>query len=130
MVTVWRNQSLIMNRKQTVDLIHENSKELELINHQRRLWLFASSVVFSSIIILVFAWDWLEGLHSKSIWWVIISLMLILSVNWWYWTMRVILKLLHHQKIEFHIIHELVEDIKELKKDIKVFAPKDVDKDK
>lgn len=97
----------------------EHNKDLQEINNQRRKWLLASSAVFSGIIILIFAWDWIDQIHSKSIWWVIVSLMLILSVNWWYWTMRVVSRLMHHQKVEFGLIIELVRDIREIKADVK-----------
>lgn len=119
-----------MIRPKTKKLIEENTKDLEKINQQRRWWLLASSFVFTGIIMLIFAWDWLEGLHSKSIWWVIVSIMLILSVNWSYWTIRVMLRLINHQKLEFAIIYELLSDIKELKAEIKNLGNQDVDKSK
>lgn len=112
----------------TKKLIEHNEADLEQINQQRRWWLLASSLVFSGIVILIFAWDIIDHLHSKSIWWVIVSLMLILSVNWWYWTMRVMLRLINHQKIEFTIIHELLADIRELKSDIKQMGNQNVDR--
>ena len=107
-----------------------NDRHLERINQQRRKWLYASSVVFTGIILLIFAWDWLDHFHSQSIWWVVIALMLIISINWWYWTMRVVYKMLQHQKIEFNIIKELVADVKAVREEIINLANHKVDNDK
>ena len=118
-----------MISKKTKDLIEENDRDLDNINQQRRTWMYASSAVVVGIVLLIFGWEWLENFHSKSIWWVVVSGMLILSVNWWYWTMRVMLRLIRHQKMEFHIINELVHDIKELKIEIRQLGTRKLDKD-
>jgi hypothetical protein len=119
-----------MVSKNTTKLIEENTKDLEQINTQRRAWLYASSVVVVSAMFLIFGWDWLDNFHSKSVWWVTVSAIIILSVNWWYWTMRVMLRLLHHQKMEFHIITELIVEIKDIKNEVKQLANQEVDNKK
>lgn len=118
-----------MIRPKTKDLIEESTQDLEKINQQRRWWLLASSLVFSGIVLLIFGWEWIENLHSKLSWWAVVSMMLILSINWWYWTMRVMLRLVRHQKMEFHIISELIIDIKELKIEIRQLGTRKLDKD-
>lgn len=114
----------------TRKMLDRNDEDLDRINQHRRWWLFASSLVFVGIITLIFAWDALNQFGTKSIWWVITSLMLILSVNWWYWTMRVMLRLISHQKMEFAIIRELLFDIKELKTDLKQLSDQTIDNKK
>ena len=106
----------------------EHTKDCEAINNQRRVWLLASSAVFTGIILLIFGWDLVWNLHSRSIWWLIISLMLLISVNWWYWTMRVIRKLLNHQRIEFGLIRELLIDVKEVKKEVSQLGAQELDR--
>jgi hypothetical protein len=117
-----------MVSKHTSKLIAENTKDLEHINAQRRMWLYASSVVVLATLFLIFGWDWLDHFHSKSIWWLTASAILVLSVNWWYWTMRVMLRLLHHQKMEFHIITELILEIKEIRNEVRHLGVQNVDK--
>jgi hypothetical protein len=111
-------------------LLQETNQEIDNINEQRRVWLYASSFTFVGIAFLVFAWDLLDSFHSKTIWWFILSLILIISINWWYWTMRMISKMLNHQKIEFEIIHDVIVDIRSLKKEIKELGRQEVDNNK
>lgn len=117
-----------MTDKKTQLIVQQHAEELDKINQQRRTWLYASSVVVLATVFLIFGWDWLGEFHSKSVWWLTASVILILSVNWWYWTMRVVLRLLHHQKTEFHIISELVVELKEIRKDIKQLGNHNIDK--
>lgn len=116
-----------MNRKLKT-IIDNHTQDLERINKQRRIWLYASSVVIIGIVGIMFAWDWLEGFHSKSIWWLVVSLMLVVSINWWYWTMKVLRRIIDHQKTEFELIGVIITEIKEVKKDIQFLAPNNIDK--
>ena len=80
--------------------------------------MIASSFVFTGLIILVFWWDWFTDLHSRTIWWVIISLMIIISYNWWYWTMHTITKLIEYQRDEYVLVQELLLTIRKLTEEI------------
>lgn len=84
---------------------------LDKMSNQRIMWLYASSVVFLSIVFVIAAWDWLDSFQSKYIWWVIVSCMLVISVNWWYWTMRVIRHVIACQKIEYKLVREILAEI-------------------
>ena len=116
-----------MSKKETKRLLEDKEQDLDKLNDQRRLWLWASSIVFWAIIAVIFAWDWIDGLNSKSIWWFIVSCMLILSINWWYWTMRVIRKLVHHQKVEYGILRSILIDLGKIKKDVRELGGKNID---
>ena len=128
MATVWSDCET-MNKK-LKKVIDKHAEELDRMNSQRRLWLYASSVVVVGILILMFSWDWLDEFHSKSIWWLIVSSMLIVSVNWWYWTVKVVKRIIDHQRAEIELIGEIITDIKEVKIDIRELAPKNVDNPK
>jgi hypothetical protein len=94
------------------NLLDKTNEDLERINHERRTWLKLSSIVFITIIFGIYAWDWIYAIRSKSFWWVIISSTLILCINWWYWTMRVITRLIQFQQLELQIVAEVVRDVK------------------
>jgi len=120
-----------MNIKiKTKELLAKHADDIERINHQRRLWLYASSVVMVGIVGLIFSWDWVSELHSKSVWWVIVSVMLIISINWWYWTMSVIRRMLDHQKVEYDLLSCILNDISLAKEDIKFLVNHEVDSKK
>ena len=112
---------------ETKKLIEDNQKELDRIHDQRRVWLWASSVVFWALIFIIFAWDWIDGMQSKSIWWVIVSCMLLLSINWWYWTMRVIRRLVNHQAAEYDLLQSILHDLSSIKQDVRDLSDKAID---
>ena len=99
----------------TRDKIADHTQELEKIYKQRRQWLYASSIVYTGIIILIFGWNYLDSLHNNQIWWVVISLSLLISVNWWYWTMESLTILIRSIYDEYQILNEVTLNIKELK---------------
>lgn len=103
------------------DLIEQHERQLNSLNRQRHWWLWASSVVFTGIIFTIFSWEWLDNLESKTIWWVIVSLMLIVSINWWYWTMRVVRIVITHQSLEYRILKSILKDVRLVRKEFKKF---------
>ena len=115
-----------MNIK-TKELLAQHANDIERINRQRKGWLYASSVVMLGIVGLIFSWDWVSEIHSKSVWWVIISVMLIISINWWYWTMTVIRRMLDHQKVEYDLLSCILNDLVLAKEDIKFLVNHEVD---
>ena len=86
------------------DILKKHSKYLDTVNIQRRWWLIASSIVYISTILLILLWDWISNLHMVSIWWGVISMILIITINWWYWTMHIIHKLINDRTIEIKMI--------------------------
>ena len=113
----------------TKRILEQHTKDLARINDQRRTWLWASSIVVFGIIFLIFSWDWLDDFHSKPIWWFIVSTMLIISVNWWYWTMRVIRILLDYNHAAYDLLSIIISDVKEARNEIKHLVNQDVDSD-
>ena len=99
-------------------LFQKNENDLTKIAIQRRKWLYASSIVWVAVIIIIFGWDWMTSTHQKSLWWIFISSTLIVCVNWWYWTMKNIYDILNHQATEYILIMELLHHIKEVRKEI------------
>lgn len=107
--------------------IEQHEKDLEKLHDQRRMWLWASSIVFWALIFIIFAWDWIDGFGSKSVWWLIVSCMLIVSINWWYWSMRVVRKLIVHQTIEYGILKSILGDVSEVKKSVRELGARNID---
>lgn len=105
--------------KDTTRMIADHTAKLEQIYKQRRQWLYASSVVYTVIILTVFSWDYLTTHASEKVWWAAISLGLLVSVNWWYWTMKSIAELVRSMYAEYEILTTINIDINELKEIIR-----------
>jgi hypothetical protein len=117
-----------MNRR-IEQILDSHLEDLEKINNRRRSWLYASSIVVIGIIFIIFSWDWLDHFHQSSVWWVIVSLMLVISINWWYWTMRVVRLLLDHQHAQHMLLRCIIEDVVQSREDIKHLVTNNVDSD-
>ena len=111
-------------------ILIQHEKDINRISNQRRLWSYASSVVVCVLIFLIFGWDWLSTLTSKKLWWVIVSLMIIISINWWYWTMRVIRIILKYQHIEYDLLKSILYDVQTIRVEIRDLTNQVFDKRK
>ena len=98
--------------------LHAGEEELAKINKQRELWLIASAGVFVSFLLFIFLKDWVIWLQTTVLWWIIVSIMLIISVNWWYWTMIVIRRLMANKENEYNLIRLLIIELKEIRQQV------------
>jgi ABC-type bacteriocin/lantibiotic exporter with double-glycine peptidase domain len=96
--------------------LKKHFEELQSLDAQRKGWLVLSGFVAAGVAGIIFGWNWVQQHHVV---WVAVSVGLLLSVTWWYWTMRLIRQLLSNKITEAQILSELIEDIKDLKKDIR-----------
>jgi hypothetical protein len=95
--------------------IKDRTNELEVIYRQRRLWLYASSLVVVAVIGMIVSWFYLSNLDNNLIWWGIISVSLIVSINWWYWTVSAIGKIVRAVHSEYQILNEITSDLDHIK---------------
>lgn len=93
-------------------IFEKNNKKLNLLSKQRRTWLYTTSCFFILVISSIFIWDMFNDIPSKTIWLVVISLMTIISINWWYWTMRTVKTMLDAQTESMSVITEILVEIK------------------
>jgi ABC-type bacteriocin/lantibiotic exporter with double-glycine peptidase domain len=82
---------------------------------ERKFWLLVSGFVATAIIMIIYKWN---DILSNHLVWIIVSSMLTVSVIWWYWTMRVVRSVLRHRHSEVEILHDLINDIKEIKTEV------------
>ena len=90
--------------------------KLHAFDDERRGWLVLSAFVVATVLGIIFEWD--HVVSSKYIW-LIGSLGLVLSVSWWYWTMRLVRHLLESKNDEYQLLTDIVEMVKEVKKEVK-----------
>lgn len=108
--------------------IKQHTKNLEKIQKQRKMWLYASSIVYCAIVLVIFGWDYLAEHTNRKMWWAVISFGLIVSMNWWYWTMQSLKTVVQSVFEEYEILYEVttnIDDLKVLMKRYKENEPED-----
>jgi hypothetical protein len=95
--------------------INDHNDKLELIYHQRRVWLYASVIVVVAVIGIISSWFYLSSFNNNLIWWGIISISLIVSVTWWYWTMSAMGELVRAIHTEYQILDDITLNLKHVK---------------
>ena len=101
--------------------------ELKEINRQRKAWLILSAFVMTVIAFTVFEWEIIE---TNQLIWAVLGIGATVSAVWWYWTMRTLNKLIHQRAVETEVLYDMVNDIREIKSEVRDFFIKVVDKDK
>jgi hypothetical protein len=96
--------------------IVNNLTDLNNLNKERIFWLRISAFVSIAVLVTIFNWQFL--IQSDLIW-LVVSVGLITTVIWWYWTMRIIRKLIGFKTVETEILGEIIVDLKEIKQDIR-----------
>jgi predicted membrane channel-forming protein YqfA (hemolysin III family) len=99
-----------MNKK-----LRKHIEELHIIDSQRKGWLVLSAFVASGVLGIIFGWNTVQ---EHRLVWAVVSLGLIISVIWWYWTMRLVRHLIHYKVTESEILTDIVQDIRYIKKEV------------
>ena len=89
---------------------------LKLFNNQRKAWLGLSIFVIVAAGKIIFDQTVLDSHHYV---WAMVSAGLIVSIVWWYWTMRLVRQLIDHRMEESEILVDIVNTIKDIKEDVK-----------
>ncbi len=111
------------SHQECTSAIDKIKADLEITNKQRRRWLQFSSLVVIATLVIIYEWAEIVALKSPTLWSIIIGGMLILSINWWYWTMSFVRKGIYQQLVMFEILQCILDDIKEVKTNVKDLNP-------
>lgn len=95
--------------------IKDHTDNLTLMYRRRRLRLYISSLVVIAVISITVSWAYLSSFNSNLIWWGIISISVIVSLNWWFWTIRSIGKLVNAIHNEYEILNDISTDLANVK---------------
>lgn len=99
-----------------VKTLQKHLNDIKQFDKDRIFWLRLSGFVAIAILLIVADWT-LIG--TNSVYWVLVSTGLVLSAIWWYWTMKMVRALLNHRLAEVEILSDIINDIKEIKQDVK-----------
>lgn len=95
--------------------LKNHTKEIHIFNKERVYWLRLSGFVAIAILLILADWAFI-GIGSVH--WVLIGTGLVLSVIWWYWTMKLVRQLLNHRMTEVEILSDIIDEIREVKKSV------------
>jgi hypothetical protein len=85
------------------------------LNIERKLWLILSVLVVAASVISFLGWDSIQVHHLQ---WVFVTSGILISMIWWFWTMRLIRIILNHRLVEIEILQEIVNDIRDIKNNV------------
>jgi membrane-bound metal-dependent hydrolase YbcI (DUF457 family) len=103
------------------NILKKHLNELAVMDRHRKMWLVLSAFVVSIVLFIIIKWDFITESHWA---WLAVTVGLTLSVTWWYWTMRSIRLLINHRVEETQILHNLVVDIRDVRKHIQDYLTK------
>lgn len=95
--------------------LYNHINELKIINKQRKAWLILSFYVVICVFVIIFQWN---NDSPNNIIWATFYGGLIISVVWWYWTMKIIRQLIHFKKEETELLLDIFENIDYIKDSI------------
>jgi hypothetical protein len=90
-------------------------KKLQAFNWQRKGWLIFSCFIAVASAGIIFSWDRIVSDHFV---WLTVSLEIMLSIIWWYWSMRLIRFVLQYKMEESIVLLDIIEEIRDIKKTI------------
>lgn len=101
------------------DVLEKYKKDIAKIQQQKLTWQLISFFSFLAVAALIIYWDWIEKFRSNSLWvFIVIFIGMIIGV-WWYWTLKIIRRIIYHQEIEFDLIFSIQKDLKDIRSSIK-----------
>jgi len=100
---------------------------LKTLDRERQHWLRLSAFVVLSVFGVIFEWNFVM---ANRLAWLLVSCGLIVTVIWWYWTMRFIRHLLESKNDEYLILNDIITDVSEIKQDIRDTFFNTIDKSK
>ena len=100
--------------------IQAQTQTLKQFKKERKLWIALSTIVLVTIIGIVL--DWPLIFHYK-LEWLMVSFGILISIAWWYWTMRITKELLTIKIQDREILQDIIDDVKHIREEIKKTLP-------
>ena len=63
------------------------------------------------------------GLIHHPITFIIITFIILIYINWWYWTVKIVKILLHQHSLELIVLKDIIADMKELRLQLSKLNP-------
>ena len=95
--------------------IQTQIQTLRQFEKERKLWMALSAIVIISVLGIIFDW---ATIYQYKLEWLVGAGGLLLTIVWWYWTMRITKELITIKIKDREILQEVIEDIKHIRKEI------------
>jgi protein-S-isoprenylcysteine O-methyltransferase Ste14 len=95
--------------------IQAQIQHLRQFEKERKLWMALSLVVLISVVGIIFDWHLISRHHLS---WLVGAGGLLMSIAWWYWTMRITKELLTIKIQDRHLLQEVIDDVKHIRTEI------------
>ena len=95
--------------------IQTQIQSLRQFEKERKLWMALSVAVLIIVVSIIFDWP---SLSQNNIAWCAGAGGLLMSIVWWYWTMRITKELLTIKIQDRQILQEVIEDVKHIRQEI------------
>jgi hypothetical protein len=86
---------------------------INVATHRRRL--YASLVIVLTIVGIISSWVYIDRVNLSIMWWGIISISLIIGLNWMYWTISELDKIIRSIDNEYYLLNEISTDLAHVK---------------
>jgi len=98
--------------------LEDYNQRLKNIKLQKQSWVTLSIIFVVLLISVIIEWGDITQVNNPYLWVFIFAILILTSIIWWFWTMRIMSTFLNHRKQEIMILEEIVIDIKQMKSDI------------
>lgn len=95
--------------------IQTQIQTLRQFEKERKLWMALSAIVLVSVLGIIFDWT---TIYQYKLEWLVGAGGLLLTIVWWYWTMRITKELITIKIKDREILQDIIEDVKHIRKEI------------
>lgn len=96
--------------------IIQNLKELNDLNRERIFWLKLSAFMVILAMLTIFNWNYLI---NTDLIFLVVSVGIIITIIWWFWTMSIIRKLIGFKTVETEILNDIINNIQDIKENVR-----------
>ena len=102
-----------------VDLLNKRNKEIVKAEQERILWLKIITISIITAVILFLFWQFFVPASISAVVGFVTSVLLLILVIWWLWTMKILKQIIFHKQLEVDILIDLIHDLETVKKNLK-----------
>ena len=104
-------------------LFQENEQRLTDALQYCRRWLYLMIAVTLLLLIMIVMGRLSINPPRHPIPFIIITFIILIYINWWYWTVKIVKILLHQHLLELIVLKDIIADMKEIRLQLSKLNP-------